>query len=489
MLGTAGLSLFPLSSYYARLLPPSRRTVREADLSATGFAFSERHVQCVWFDARHRPATLQTHEGESVTVKDPGRWNLEAGPDFLDAVLEVGPAERTLRGDVELHIRPGDWSHHNHTLNPAYRRLVAHVTYFTGVVPAAVLPPGAIQVALKPALASQPGFAFENIDVTAYPYANPPEDPRPCAELLSCWPVDARLSILDSAGEERLRRKTLRLTDALREREPEQVLFEECLAALGYKQNAQPFRLLARTVGVQAVRSAADSLQAYALLMGVAGLLPSSPSPAWDEASRTFIRQLWDIWWPQQSQWETRIMPLSQWKLAGLRPLNHPVRRLAAAAILFTQQPPLLQRLLDLGLKQPTTAADELGRFLHLSPGPLVEFWGRRQTFAHPFEGPAEALLGAARASTLVTNVLVPFLGALGRDVHPLLDFLHPEQDNGPSRQMATRLFGPDHNPISYRSGLRQQGLLQIFHDFCLNSRAGCAECGLLPGLKRLMPR
>ena len=53
------------------------------------------------------------------------------------------------------------------------------------------------------------------------------------------------------------------------------------------------------------------------------------------------------------------------------------------------------------------------------------------------------------------------------------------ESISAPMRTMANRLFGRDHNPGALYSadGLRQQGLLQIFSDFCLNVRGDCAGC------------
>jgi len=44
-------------------------------------------------------------------------------------------------------------------------------------------------------------------------------------------------------------------------------------------------------------------------------------------------------------------------------------------------------------------------------------------------------------------------------------------------RQTAHNLFGPAHPPVLYRTGVRRQGLLQIFHDYCLNDRSRCAGC------------
>lgn len=75
--------LFPESADYRGLLPESRSTVREADPSLD--PFSERHLHCVWFDDRLRPSPLRTARGEELRILSPGRWNLESGPDFLDA--------------------------------------------------------------------------------------------------------------------------------------------------------------------------------------------------------------------------------------------------------------------------------------------------------------------------------------------------------------------------------------------------------------------
>ena len=53
-------------------------------------AVTERHVQAIWYDAALRPRRLRTRRGSEVTVVDPGEWNLGAGPDFRNAVLEIG---------------------------------------------------------------------------------------------------------------------------------------------------------------------------------------------------------------------------------------------------------------------------------------------------------------------------------------------------------------------------------------------------------------
>ena len=62
---------------------------------------TERHVQAIWYDSSLRPAQLRTVRGGEVRVVDPGIWNLESGPDFRHAVLELGRDRRRVEGDVE----------------------------------------------------------------------------------------------------------------------------------------------------------------------------------------------------------------------------------------------------------------------------------------------------------------------------------------------------------------------------------------------------
>jgi hypothetical protein len=86
-------------------------------------------------------------------------------------------------------------------------------------------------------------------------------------------------------------------------------------------------------------------------------------------------------------------------------------------------------------------------------------------------------MIGAGRVAAMVSNVVIPFLAASGTDISPLLQHLPPEENNNLIRRTAYSLFGRDHNPALYHTGLRQQGLIQIFHDFCLNNKTACRDC------------
>lgn len=444
--------------------------VRERESGRWAFPYSERHVQCVWFDNALRPDRLVTSEGESVEVEDPGVWNLEAGPDFLGAALRIGPDRRRMVGDVEVHIHPTAWRQHGHADDPRYARVRVHVTYFPGALPASEFPPGTTQIALRDALAARPDFSFDNVELTAYPFATRAPVP-PCFRELESWSADRKHALLDAAGEERLRRKAVRFVALSSERGLDQALYEEAMAALGYKQNKPAFRRLASAVPLERLRSESggDPIAAFALLAGVSGLLPPSPSPRWDAESRSFARRVWDAWWKRRDRFVHAALPRSTWSLAGVRPANHPLRRLMAAARLFTAAPPVSK----------TWSGSDLAGFLAQFSALRDGYFDRRATLGGRRFTRTAALIGPDRAEALAVNVWIPFLAATrtGPLRRTLLDALPPEADHAILRQTALNLFGPNHPPSLYRTGLRRQGLVQIFHDYCLNDRSRCAAC------------
>lgn len=474
---------FPCASDYTEMFLPTSTAVRESPDSGRFFPYSERHLQCVWADDRYRPATLKTSAGDAARVVSPGQWNLEAGPDFRNAVLILAPDQRRLQGDIEIHTHPRDWDHHGHADDPAYRNVIAHVTWFPDRRPAG-LPGKSVQIALRSTLSADPTFSFDCLDVTSYPYAAVTRARPPCGRIMDGCDPKIQGAVLDAAGEERLRIKSLRMNEAIRQRGPEQVLYEEVMTALGYKHNRRAFRALARAVTQQALSEACAgrTIDAYALLMGVSGLLPSGPQPQWDDQAGQFVRTLWNHWWRMRETWAERLLAAGDWRLSGLRPQNHPARRMAAAAGIFAGKRPFYDALCSLDTSDPASWFPAAGGLITDTPAPA--FWDHRLSWGRPPGDATIALIGDGRLSAILINILIPFLAATGHRVALLLTHLPAEAGNALTRQTAHVLFGRDHNPALHRTGLRRQGLLQIFHDFCLAHGADCRNCPLPDALE-----
>jgi hypothetical protein len=473
---------FPISAYYTALGPTPTDRLRDEGKAARAFEWTERHVQAAWHDPQLRPDALKTSDGESVEVEDPGIWNLEAGPDFTGAVLRIGHERRRLAGDVEIHIHPADWSRHGHQRDPRYRAVRFHVTYFPGRFESKDFPPGTVHISLRAAIQREHRFALDTVDVTAYPYAARAPHP-PCHAVLKQYSPDERRFVLEAAGQERLRRKAERLAIAMEEKGIEQAVYEEVMPALGYKNNKLPFRRLASLLPVTdwPALTGGDPVHAYALLLGISGLMPPEPLPRWDDETRRFVRRLWRHWWRYQERFASRALDARMWRLDGLRPANHPVRRLMAAAALFTSSPSLVERWKS--ISTGTTRGQEACRLVvHTLTNVRAAYWSRRMSLGSRPTGKPIALIGPERAGAICANITLPFWAAQGaRDsfIHEATACLPSEPDNGLVKQTAHYLLGRDHAPSLYRAPVCKQGLLQIFHDFCLPDRTRCAACPL----------
>ncbi len=444
--------LFPGAADYRRLFFENEVCERAGHY----FPYTERHLQALWFDDSLRAKELKTLCGEPVVVKSPGRWNLEAGPDFLGAVLLVGDEQRRIAGDAEIHIVSADWKNHGHPTDPRYENVRFHITWFSEPIDKSLFPPGTLHISLSDISTTD----LESIDVTAYPYQEPRASKpflmpgRGQSFHLSVFPTigngpDEILQWLENAGQERLRQKTQRLAWLMKERGEAQVLYEETAVALGYKRNKAPFRKLTQILPLSALAQyGSDWETIYAVLLGISGLLPRQPGTKWSAESKAYFRSLWDCWWREEHKWEEAVPCVREdWDFSGLRPLNHPVRRLCALA-----------QYIAFGL----FSGEALGtRSVAMQ---RRCFWSTHVGWTGT-ENKAE-LIGKGRLQAMDLNVFVPYRLAKGDSF--ALDNLPVEPMNSVIKETAYALFGPDHSPKLYRTALARQGLIQIFTDFIL---------------------
>lgn len=453
-----------------------RHAPGRVEASRAWFPYSERHLQQLWADERWRPSELATHTGETVSVVEPGRWNYEAGPDFRDAVLRLDDG-RMIRGDVEIHVHPADWTAHGHEDDPAYDHVVLHVCWFPGSVPENRLPPAAWQCSIKAPVESNPVFDFDLIEIDLDEQAQH-RRPTPCAAALKTWTADDKEALLESAGRDRLARKTAMMARQIDRHGPDQALYMHMAKALGYKHNKWPAARLALSIPFDRLcrESEGDPLRAYALLAGIAGLLPDPTITSVEPDAAAFLRRVWDLWWPLRPRYEEHLMERREWTLSSLRPQNHPQRRLMALAHWAIAEPGFS----DLMAGAPVESLYASARTALSAP--VCPFWSYRLSYRKPATEKPIALIGPSRITAILVNVVLPFRAALSRgegSIEPLLKALPDEQDNRITREMAVRLLGPDYPPSFIRHALRKQGLLQVYHDFCLASRYGCPACRL----------
>ncbi len=445
--------------------------LRDGESNYVPIPISERLVQCLWFDQRLAPP-LRAVDGRPVRVIFAGWWNLEAGPDFRRAVVQIGDTpERT--GDIEVHLRADDWFRHQHHHDPAYNNVVLHVVLWRAGSDHAPLNSAnqfVPQLVLEDQLAAPLEQLHDEIDLDAYPH-NVGNHTGRCADFLAKIPDRAMASLLDDAGDERFAMKTRRFVRWIHRVGPAQAFYEGWMEALGYKSNKRGFRTLAQRVPLTEI--AATEIPLAALLFGVAGFLPVT-------AGRdAYTKRLWRAWWKHRPDFTDRALPAETWQFHGQRPANHPHRRLGAAVALLKRHPHLMEEVLA-----AVENDDDPGRWF----APVRDdYWSDHFTLGGKTQRKAAELIGAARAREIVSNIVLPFAAAYARSagktalaqkVKECYDRLRPAPSHSVLRLATQQLFGPPPAGRQFMTTTRrQQGLMQVFQDFCINDKSACQQC------------
>ncbi len=379
----------------------------------------------LWRERAARREAFTTLDGRRVRVLYPGRPGTGAGPDFRDALLERDGT--TVRGDVEVHRRLGEWYSHGHHRDPRYQGVVLHVVAVAGRAAASALSGGgqAPVVELAPLMASPP--------------PGDGEAQSPLWPLLASrgYPVpagpQALAGLLDAAGEARFLGKSGAFFRDLKSQEAQEVLYRGLMEALGYSRNRQAFLELARRVPYVQARDHALQVPRAQRPRVLEELLLRESGLALGQGSHP--------------------APIA-WQLAQVRPTNHPRRRIAGAAR-------LVARYLEVGLLKGLAGLALEGSWQALERGLMVD--------GQPGDRPAP--IGRARAGDMAVNVVLPFFHALAcqrgdRRLAAAALALYRDypslQDNELTREMCRHLL-PEGWKEVVTSARRQQGLLHLF--------------------------
>lgn len=411
----------------------------------------EMEVQMLW------QAGLLGREGEtvghgSVRIISFGEWNRGAGPDFLNAEWELDG--QRVRGDIEIDPRAQDWEHHGHGENPLYNRVALHIV---------LTPPPAGWYTRNALHQEVPVFPMPQERVSRALGMAPPLDSElvpTCRKPLEQMSPESVQRLLLAAAAHRAegkRRRFHRKAEALGR---SQAWYEALAETLGYSANKTAMLTLARRAPLHRLQR--DT--AEAILLGTAGfLVPMLPDRCGEEA-RLYHRMVWDTWWVQQQKFSLEETRSIAWSYSGIRPLNHPHRRVAALAICAAHWRRIEPMLC-------TARERELRCYLEDIHHP---FWELHSTLASPLREQSAALIGRER----ITDFLVNHVYVMDESPDGWQAYLHHRADGIPNRvqRIAEQLFGAraDIKPL-LRLSYVHQGLLQIAADFCTTN--ACCDC------------
>jgi len=395
---------------------------------------------------------LHTVTGEPLVVLHPGEHNKDGGPDFFNARLKINGT--TWAGNVEIHVKASAWYKHRHQHDPAYDNVILHTVYENDVEVTRRSDEKIPTLVLK---GHFPGYIYDR-------YRDFQENINwiPCQAIIGSMDPFIFEQWIPGLAIERIEDKLLLLKRSLEASkfDWEETFFRNLARSFGFRINAQPFDLLARSLPWKLLQKHRDNLfQLEALLFGQAGMLEQDFTEEYPRLLQQEYRFL-------KGKYGLQGIPGSLWKFLRLRPSNFPAIRIAQFACLIHSTKDLFHSILE--SRDPREMTELFGV-------QASGYWDTHFLFGK-WSASRPKLLGIASIRLLTVNLVVPFLFLYG-EVKALpsykekglafLELLPPESNSDISHWNEIGIPAPD--------SLHTQALLQLKSCYC--DRKRCLEC------------
>ncbi|MCD4747653.1 MAG: DUF2851 family protein [Bacteroidales bacterium] len=390
--------------------------------------------------------------GENIEVISVGEHNTDAGPDFFNAKIKID--NTTWAGNVEIHINASDWNKHGHQSDKAYDNIILHVVYNNDeiikrknneIIPA---------IELKGKFNDKLFFRYKD-------FMNN-KNWIPCRNLIQSVDMFLINNWLERLLIERLERKAEIIKESLElnNHNWEQTFYQYLACNFGFKLNAEPFELLAKSLPIKCLAKHKNNLfQLEALLFGQAGLLNKKFN---DE----YPRKLQSEYNFLKKKFSLKSIDSYLWKFLRLRPSNFPTVRIAQFAGLIFKSSGLFSKIIE------SNNAEKIIRLFNIS---CSEYWDTHYIFDKP-SVKRRKKFGDSAVNLLMINTICPFLFVYGREkdneifIDRALKFM--EQISGEKNSIITKweMLG-----LNVKSAFNTQALLELKNNYCNNKK--CLNC------------
>lgn len=391
--------------------------------------------------------TLTTDTEQPIEIINPGYRNLDSGPDYLEAKINIG--EQLWAGHVEIHVRTSDWNKHGHQTDKAYHNVILHVVYENDT-----------KVNDIPVLELKGHF-----DETLYAQYEKLIASRhwiPCERSMESVSAFLKLSCLDRMAIERLEEKSKAVTKLLNANkfDWEDTLYRLLLRYFGMKVNNEAFEYLSNILPFKTLLKHADQLvQVEAMLLGCAGFLEDDFS----EAYPLLLKREFTV---MKSKFNLLVMPVERWRFLRMRPVNFATIRLAQLAQMIHRNGCLFSKIKE---------AESMAEIKALFDVKASEYWDTHYRFEVPSK-PQPKHLGEGTANVLMINAVVPLLFCYGK-------FHKDESYCEKALRLLEELAAEDNTVIRHfntigitaSNAMQTQALLLLYNHYCRQKR--CLEC------------
>lgn len=413
---------------------------------------NEEFLHFIWKNRLYVSFDLQTVSGESIEVHKPGFHNFDAGPDFIDARIKIN--DTLWAGNVEIHTKSSDWKVHNHTDDESYNNVILHVVYEHDEE---------IETNSKrnlPVLILDfDEELFHNYNKLLFG-----KSVIRCQDKLDLI-NNIKLKIwIDRVLVKRLERKSVLFLNQLKELKNnwEETFYVQLAKNFGFKTNALPFEMLARSLPLNIIAKHKNSLfQIEALLFGQAGFLNSKEGDDYYKELRkeySFFRN------------KFQLQPIDNflWKFLRLRPANFPTIRIAQFASLLYKSSALFSKV---------TESEKTSQLLNYFDVRTSEYWENHYKFNEESTHKIKKL-GKVSIQNILINTVIPMLFVYGEEkgkdqfkerAFSILESLPAERNHIIQKWREL--------DIEIKNALDGQALIELYNEFCKPEK--CLHCDI----------
>jgi len=451
---------------------------------------SESFLFHIWDSGHLRLDQLKTTNGERIEILFKGRWNLDTGPDFKDALLKIDG--KLNKGDIEIHLNERDWMAHQHHQDERYNNVILHAILSKSE---SGQPVKTKEGKTIPTLILGNFFdeSVSRLQSRFYSKSESIKKSWPQVCILSTKPKQRIITILENWGIERLRLKKERFREERDFFQFNDLLYQGICEALGYSKNREPFLKLSLILPLQIIWEIINQnqttneeilLKLQGLLFGTSGILANAEQNIQKLPTdiTQFIQRLRFYWLATKEKYPLSEMQFIDWQFFRLRPMNFPTIRIAGLCKLLISNrnigllDPLLATFRDLKSTPNKIFSELQSRF-------IVESYGFWKNHFHLEEtGFVNSrrdfhLIGKSKSREIVINVVLPVVWAYAEESEDfeLIDLVKIVYQNSPKlenyyiiRKMNSQLKLDEKNSLVVPlTASHQQGMIHLAKMFC----------------------
>lgn len=362
----------------------------------------EKILHYIWKFQKFKTRKIRTKCGKVLSIKNVGLHNKNAGPDFLNACIEIG--EIHWYGQVEIHVNASDWYQHGHQDDDAYNNVILHAVWHhdadiyrkdKSIIPV---------VEMRSIVSEELLLNYQTLYDTRNKWIN-------CEKDISSVPNVIYNHWMERLFVDRIQRKTNELRMQLTQMKYnwEEVLFHNLCKSFGLKLNSEAFFSMAKSLPYSIVQKNRNSqFKLEALFLGQSHLLES-------DASCNYLERLKSEFKFLRNKYRLENEHVVRPKFFRLRPINFPTIRLSQLAQLYTDHTLLFSSLITNG------SLNDVFKILSVSAS---TYWDTHYTFKTGSKE-LKKTLSKKFVEKILINTIVPMKFAynqfMGKDINDSL--------------------------------------------------------------------